>query len=422
LPTSLVMAALTRGYAQWFLAACVGLFLMVAFLQLFSMAISLVATSVGAQAYTRGRRLVLIAVVVAGAVVLQQAGAFAPGNDPRAFLRQVADTSLWKTATWPLRWFFDAFLATTYSELAVSALLAVLVNLAFLVLVLGLDAHFLESSAAASARIYARIQRIRRAGLAGDAPSAGGNARVSLPSLPWWGGIGPTLWRQMTTAMRGLGRLLVILLILGAFLRAPLLTGQREEGELVTRLASALPWLTAFLTTLVPFDFRGDLDRIPLLKTLPLHPWQLAVGELLTPVLLLSAVQWLLLAAAVPIAPESAPWLAVLAAFVFPFNFLLFALENLLFLLFPTRLVAATPGDFQALGRNVLFLLAKMVALGVVMLAAAAVGGLTWFLTGRSVAAGIAAAWPVVAVSGAALVPLVALAFNAFDVGRDTPA
>ncbi len=32
-----------------------------------------------------------------------------------------------------------------------------------------------------------------------------------------------------------------------------------------------------------------------------------------------------------------------------------------------------------------------------------------------------AAAWPVVAGSAAALVPAIALAFQAFDVGRDTP-
>jgi hypothetical protein len=108
------------------------------------------------------------------------------------------------------------------------------------------------------------------------------------------------------------------------------------------------------------------------------------------------------------------------AAFTLPFNFLLFALENLLFLLFPTRLAAATPGDFQTMGRNVLFLLGKVLALGVVLLAAGVVGGLAWFLTG-SPWAGAAAAWPVVAASGAALVPFIALAFQAFDVGRDTP-
>ncbi len=421
LPTTLLMAAFLHGYAPWFPAAYTGLLLMFIFMQLFSMAISLIATSIGARLYTRGRRLFLAAVVGIGAIVVFQSGALAPGSNPRALFEEIARTPAWQTLTRPLGWFFDTFLATGLPDLVVSALLALLVDLALLGVVLSLDAHYLEAAASASARVYARIQRMRRAGLAGDAPSASGTVRLSLPALPWWGGIGPTLWRQMTTAMRGLGRLIVVVSILGLLLGLPLMGGLREEGELAPKLAGLLPWLTVFLTTLVPFDFRGDLDRMAFLKTLPIPAWRLAIGQLLTPVLLITGVQWLLLAVVFAFEPGSAPWLVALTAFALPFNFLLFALENLFFLLFPMRLVAASPGDFQALGRNVLFLMAKMAFLLVVSLLAAAVGLLVGWLT-RSVAAGVAAAWPVVVLSGAALVPLVALAFRAFDVSRDTPA
>jgi hypothetical protein len=421
LPTTLLMAAFLHGYAPWFPAAYTGLLLMFVFMQLFSMALSLIATTIGARLYTRARKLFLAAAVAAGVVVLASSGALAPGTDPRALYEEVARTPAWQAVTRPLGWFFDAFLATNLRDLTVSALLALLVDLALLGLVLSLPADYVEPAAAASARVYARIQRMRRAGLAGDAPSAGRPARLSLPAFPWWGGIGPTLWRQMTTAMRGLGRLLVVLGILALMLGLPAMGGLREEGELAPKLAALLPWLTVFLTALVPFDFRGDLDRMAFLKTLPIAPWRLAIGQLLTPVLFITGVQWLLLAAALPFDPGSAPWVVAMAAFAPPFNFLLFALENLLFLLFPMRLVAASPGDFQAMGRNVLFLMAKTAGLAVVSLLAAAVGVLVWWLT-RSVAAGVAAAWPVVAGSGAALLPVVAWAFRAFDVSRDTPA
>src|SRR5205807_1771367 len=119
------------------------------------------------------------------------------------------------------------------------------------------------------------------------------------------------------------------------------------------------------------------------------------------------------------------------AAYAVPFNFLLFAMENLFFLLFPTRLAAATPGDFQALGRNVLFLLAKMLVLTLVLFLAALAGVVAWLatggtlvngqLTGGSATAAWLAGWPVVALCGTALLPLIAYAFHAFDVGRDTP-
>src|SRR6185437_13842340 len=109
------------------------------------------------------------------------------------------------------------------------------------------------------------------------------------------------------------------------------------------------------------------------------------------------------------------------AVYVLPINFLLFALDNLLFLLFPTRLMAATPGDFQALGRNVLFLVAKATVLFMVGLAAGMVGGWVYLVFGENLLLATLAAWPVVVLSAAALVPLVAWAFTIFDVGRDTP-
>ena len=44
--------------------------------------------------------------------------------------------------------------------------------------------------------------------------------------------------------------------------------------------------MTTFLTTLAPFDFRGDVDQMALLKTLPAPAWRLALGQVLTPVLI----------------------------------------------------------------------------------------------------------------------------------------
>jgi hypothetical protein len=193
-----------------------------------------------------------------------------------------------------------------------------------------------------------------------------------------------------------------------------------KEEALAPTLAGLGIWLSVFLTALVPFDFRGDVDRIAVLKTLPISPCALVIGQLLTPVLLLSAMQTLALAAGL-LSPKHSTMVLALAGFVLPFNFVLVAIENLLFLLFPVRVMANTPGDFQALGRNVLLSLGKVVGLGCVVGVAFLVGLITAELTGH-LSAGIAAGWLVVAFAGAILVPLVALAFTWFDVGRDTPA
>jgi hypothetical protein len=192
-------------------------------------------------------------------------------------------------------------------------------------------------------------------------------------------------------------------------------------------------WLTFMLTALVPFDFRGDVDRLATLKALPIPAWRLTIGQLLTPSLILSFLQWLVLACLLVIALVGGAGsdgegerlgtvvlMLVAALFVFPFNFLLFGLENLLFLLLPVRIMATTPGDFQAVGRNVLFFFGK--GLGIVLVAGMAIlVGLVVGLVSHSAILAVAAAWLVVAGSGAALVPVVAVAFTHFDVGRDTP-
>jgi len=428
LPTALFLTLALHVHASWFAASFTAMLLIVLFMQLFSMTINLLAVSLGARLYTRGRKLLLAGTVLIGVVVALQAGGSPAEWRPQELLQEALATPTWKMMSRPLRWFFDAFMAERlWPDLLVSAALAALVDLVLIGVVFAVDAQYLEASATASARIYARMQRLRRGGMgSGEGLRRGGIVRLSLPMPSWLGGIGPIVWRQLTTALRGADRLLLLLLILGTALFAPMLAGVRQEqGNVLFVLGPVGLWLTLFLTTMLPFDFRGDIDRLAFLKTLPLSPWRLALGQLLAPTLLMTALQWLGLAAIAWLAPAN-EWLSLscltCAAYVFPINFLLFALDNLLFLLFPTRLMAATPGDFQALGRNVLLMAAKAIALFAVGLLAGTVGAVSFAVSGGSWAIGLTAAWPVVALSAAALTPLVAWAFVLFDVGRDTPA
>jgi hypothetical protein len=427
LPTALFMSLVFRIHASWFLASFVAMLLMVLFMQLFNMTLNLLAVGLGARLYTRGRKLMLAAIVVLGVALTLQVGGPPSEWKPRELAEKALATTTWKVVSWPLRWFFDAFTATGWPDLLESASVAALVNLALVFVVFALDADYLEAGATASARLYARARRLRRGGLgSGEGLRRGGKVRVSLPMLPWMGGMGPLVWRQLSTAVRGADRLLLLLIVLGTVLAAPLAATIREDERLLLPVVGFLVlWLTLFLTTMMPFDFRGDIDRLAFLKTLPLPAWRLTIGQLLAPVLLMTVLQWVGLAVVVV---SSSPREGLLAgclgcaAFALPINFLLFALDNLLFLLFPTRLMAATPGDFQALGRNVLFMVAKATALIMVAVAAAVTGVVAWYVAGESVLIGVVAAWPVVAICAAALVPFVAWAFILFDVGRDTPA
>jgi hypothetical protein len=426
--TALMMALIIRIRGSWFPAAYLGMVLILAFMQLFTMALALVVSTLGASLYSRARRALLVAALVIVAGVGYQALDAFGGSDPSALLGRALDSPAWQVVSAPLRWLFEVLLARQlWPDLLEYTALGLLVDGGLLCVLFALDAHYLESSAATSARVYARLQRLRGKTTSEGEKVTGRTARLRVPFLPWWGGIGPTLWRQLTTAVRGSGRLAFLILIIGLVLGAPMLANLRGEagpsvpGEAVGMMVLGMVlWLTILFTPLMPFDFRGDVDRIALLKTLPLPAWKLAVGQLLTPVLVMSTLHTLTFVGVATAFPATRKWLPVCLAYTLPFNFLLFALENLLFLLFPFRLMQSSPGDFQALGRNVLFLFAKGMVLVMVGMLAGIVGLIAYLISG-SVIVGVLVPWPAVALIAAALIPLVALAFKRFDVSRDTP-
>ena len=69
---------------------------------------------------------------------------------------------IFQWALGPLRWFTETFAAESSVDLIVWGSSALLVNLIMVLVVFLLDVQFLEASAAASERHYARLQRMRR--------------------------------------------------------------------------------------------------------------------------------------------------------------------------------------------------------------------------------------------------------------------
>jgi hypothetical protein len=435
LPSTLIMALFINVRSTSFAASFLGLLLLFTFMNLFSMAVNLIGVTIGAAAYSRGRRLILFGVMIGAFWIAWQVGGSPLDWNLRELFPRVVRTLTFQTVMTPLRWFFEVSLATQlWPDLIEYSLLSLFVLVVLTGLVFALDAQYLETAAVSSARIYARLQRMRGRSTDGGGDSPGRKVRFGVPTLPWWGGLGPILWRQLTAALRGGVRLTLVLAILIGILMAPILgqSAAADDGSptpVVPMLIGVGVWLTIVLSTVLAFDFRGDVDRMAVLKTLPLPAWRLSLGQVMTPVLIMTSLHWLVLLAALVASPSWRDLVLGCAAFSLPFNFLLFAFDNLMFLLFPTRIMAASPGDFQAVGRNVLFLLAKTMTLGMVAFLAGMVYFIAWFLTGGSldgrssgsVLIALGAAWPVVAVCGAALVPGIAVAFKAFDVSRDTP-
>jgi hypothetical protein len=263
---------------------------------------------------------------------------------------------------------------------------------------------------------------------ASSAPGAGGRrARWRLPQLPYARGAGPIAWRQATSALRNGRGMLMMLLILAVAVGPAVFAARKDDGgggggaSSVSGIAvGAMAWITLIVGAWLRFDFRGDLDQLDYLKSLPVAPWAMAAGQIVTPTLLMTLCHLLIVAGVTAAAGHADRVLLFAAVVCLPFNAMLFAIENLIFLLFPTR-AAANPADFQGYGRQILLLFAKglltLIAAGV----AAALATVVHLLT-DSWGATMATAGLVMTAIAAALIPAVGWAYARFDVSGDVPA
>jgi hypothetical protein len=178
--------------------------------------------------------------------------------------------------------------------------------------------------------------------------------------------------------------------------------------------------MTLTASLLVGFDFRSDIDRMDLLKSLPVPAPALVIGELGVPVLMLSLAQGICLAVVAAIRSD-ATYLPESLLVLPPFNLLLVETEAILLLWFPIRIVPGATLAFTAMGRQFLLLFAKMIVVGIAAGMVAGVGALAYFFLVPNWTVTFVVAWLTLAGFELALVPLVVLAFNQYDVARDTP-
>lgn len=423
--SSVVLWAASASAWRSPVAAFVALYLAGLFLELVAVVAALGSDLAGAAAWGRVRRGVWLVLGVAaawGAWRARSGGAWPTGPD---LIRQVARSGALAALATPFRVFTEAFAADQlWPDLALWSGAALLIDLALVGLVFSLDAGFIEVAAASSARTYAKLQRLRAGQGAERAVTARGEGRsaVRLPPPPWWGGVGPNLWRHMTAALGSPKRLVIILL----FVAGPVVW-RIASGTVPADLGAAMPligtiaWISIFASGMVPHDFRDDVDRIAFLKTLPIAPSALALGEILAPVLLLTAIEALALGGLFARVADLPPvaWSALL--FLPGWNLLQVGLDNLLFLWYPNR-PSGGQFDLTTTGRQMLLVLGKAVAAGIAFGLAAGAGAAAYAVGGGNWPAALAAAWLVLAAAAAGVVAAVGDAFARFDVAADTPA
>jgi hypothetical protein len=180
-------------------------------------------------------------------------------------------------------------------------------------------------------------------------------------------------------------------------------------------------YLTFIFAMQLPWAFRGDIDHMDCLKSLPVRPVALVTGELAGGVTIMAAIQLVLLAGF--FVAEGRPGLIlVAAAFVIPFNLMMLAASNTLFLIYPVRMVPSSTADFQFFGRTMLFMILQMLIMLPSVAIPAGTGAIAYVLSGYSWPAFVATSWLTLSAELPLWILLLASTFRRFDPGAQMPA
>lgn len=405
----------------------VAVLLTMVFLQLTSQVGSLAIAALGAR-WAPKARIAFWGAVAAFAIVGARSSlaAIEPDASTHDALVAFAESPFVVVATAPTQPFAQLFTADTYGGVLLWLLACVAEMALMVVLLLRLDVAFEEAALASSRKMQERIRRMR-SGEGAFLPSAGSARRRRIPRLPRLGGIGPVARRQLLDLVRNPSSVVwtTVSLLFCAGIIVVIGSGE-GEGRLAGAsygAAAAAIALTTFANQGFTFDFRRDLDRMAELKMLPLRPAALCAGQLVAPTIVFTLVQSAALVIVFAFG-NLPPWAALVAAFVLPpWNWISSALDNALFLLLPYRIAPEDTARVPFIGKMLLTMMMKSVAVGGVAVGVAvpvAVGfAIDGGAGGAAVWVGAAVGWCVLAAAAVASTWLVAFMFRRFDVARD---
>ena len=311
--------------------------------------------------------------------------------------------------------FAELFVSSSLSQLAFWGCIALLINTALLRAAIVLDARTTDRALSENARESSRWERVRQGG------SYWATQRAEVRSIrrsPAWGGLGPIAWRQALNVSRNSLKVVAVFTGIAAC-----------AGPLVAAVGIPLadPRVLTVIYTFFGFilprtlvcDFRGDLSRMEIYKTLPIAPWRICAGQLVVQVLVTYVV---VLSLIVSITVFEKGFVTsgalVLAAFALPLTVLIYTVENTIHLLFPKILVPMGRADFEFLGRSLVEFIAKTIVILVAVATSAAVGFVTLTTFRTSLVLPTLASWITLTLIVLLTLVLMQFAFRRFAVAE----
>ena len=418
-----LFALVSSRFATHLVGAWLACVLAILFMNALTLAITLLGQLITQRAYTQSRRMLLAAAAVLIALGLWQALPAFDGQSPLSIAAAFRESPPGRVLLFPFEVFPRIATAPTYAGIALYSGIGAAMTFGLFALAVSLDVNYLETAQHVSQRIYERLQRRR----AGGGPMSGAPLaarQLRLPRLPWLLGTGPNLRRQgLLLLRRSQGMLFLVLLVLAMAAIMALSIRRAAPNShyaLPLIIVAALAYQSLLAALQLPTGFRGDLDRMDWLKSLPLRPAAIVCGQVTGAAVLLSLLQ-------APILLGAWAWLGkghevFIAGLVLllPLNWLLFGIENLVFLVFPYRQTPTTAGDFQFLGKFLLLSLLKLM-LSCFALAIAATGAIL-YLIWPGLWLPLAGSLLLLLAINAAILLAATWAYERFDVSLHTPA
>jgi hypothetical protein len=367
----------------------VGLWVLFSTLNLHRLGAALVRTSWREHGSSGARRhrgsiafFVIVGALVAGGV-FQAREALLAADGASAFFAALGRALAAPPARWglyPFHLIIAPAFAHSASEWAASIIPAVGVLIVHGWWVLRSDAAFEDAAIEASAERARRLDatRSRRSSVATSAPRAA-TSTIQLASV---GNAGfAILWKNMLCLRRTAQLRVFIGPVAMALALGVAVSGNgADAAEVLATCALALvALLLLFGGRLIRNDLRHDMQHLPLLKTLPIAPGDIVLAEVASAALPMAAAQMLLIIVAYtallassidPLGRDMQLALFVTSPFaILAVNGALLTIQNGIAVLFPAwiRLGPTVSTGVEALGQNVLGMVANLVSLALAL-------------------------------------------------------
>jgi len=272
---------------------------------------------------------------------------------------------------------------------------AVLLMLAHYWWVIRSDVAFEEASLEASQKLAEKVAAVR----SGNWQAANEKRKAKRPPFVLrpvgWPAVA-LLWKNLIGAGQAFTLRLWIIIAVSVVAMLVAMRGVGGDSNwlgLVGVLAATFGgWALLIGPQIVRQDLRQDLPNADVLKTFPMRGWQVALGEILAPTIILTGVQWLLLIVAVVCLTQAnheglpgglVVMIGLSAALVLPLlNVILLLIPNAAVLLFPAWFQLGRDGTqgIEATGQRLIFALGQLLAFVVALIPVVAVSAVVFFL------------------------------------------